>query len=328
MISRTQKLVTAIAIAGILVVSACSDGRGTLSPQLRAPSEGGRLQEMTSCGASFTAITDETDSLMTAYGIGSSSDTVNVCESWTGSDYDYQVAGAGSSDNVPGFADTVQTVAYQSAYLNGYTQSGAPAADPTNVGTLFDFVVADNPTRQASYDEPYYGVSSHDPNACTQPPCPVMSRASQPPTASSSSKSTPPQSRPDVLVGIVDTLFTRHGLSRRGVRALVNESEEITRSAQGYRRFRMVTAGMTVVRSIDPLTQLLMAEQSDSAGNSMAVTHRWTKVVGGYLLDRSDYVSVETIGGRQVRSFGSVRIRNTRISDPAYPPLNLPIPAN
>jgi hypothetical protein len=282
---------------------------------------------MTSCGASFAVITDETDSLMTAYGVGTSSDTVNVCESWTGSDYDYQVSGAGSSDNVPGFADTVQTVAYQGAYLNGYTQSGAPAAEPTNVGSLFDFVMADNPTRQASYDDPYYGVSSHDPNACTQPPCPLMSRASQAPTASSSSKSTPPQSRPDILIGIVDTLFTRHGLSRRGVRALVNESEEITPSAQGYRRFRMVTDGMTVVRSIDPLTQLLMAEQSISASDTMTVTHKWTKVLGGYLHDRSDYVNVETIDGRQVRSFGSVRFRNVRISDPAYTPLHLPVPA-
>ncbi|HST08151.1 MAG TPA: hypothetical protein VLJ83_08255, partial [Gemmatimonadaceae bacterium] len=90
----------------------CSDDRLTLSPQIHPPSEVGRLQSMTSCGASFRVITDETDSLMAAYGIATTSDTVDVCESWTGSDYDYQVSGAGSSDNVPGFADTVQTVAY------------------------------------------------------------------------------------------------------------------------------------------------------------------------------------------------------------------------
>ncbi len=325
MMSRNQKLVPAVAFAGISVVLACSDARNALSPQPAVPSEVSRLQAMTSCGASFRVITNETDSLMTAYGIGTSSDTVDVCESWTGSDYDYQVSGAGSSDNVPGFADTVQTIAYQGGYVAGYTQSGAPAANPTNVGTLFDFALADNPTRQASYDDPYYGVSSHDPSTCLQPPCPVMSRVAPTaptPTGGASHANLQPQLRSSIVSQ--DTLFRRFGISRRGVRALVNESQELTPSTKGYRRFQTVKGEMTIVRSVDPVTELLMGEESTAPGETMTVTHKWTKVLGGYLLDRSDYVSTETIERRQIRSFGSVQIKNLRISDPAFAPLALP----
>ena len=326
MISRTQKLFPAMVFAGMSVLCACSDARNTLSPQRRLPSEGGRLQAMTSCGATFRVITDETDSLMTAYGIGRTSDTVDVCEAWTGSDYDYQATGAGSSDNVPGFGDTVQTVTYQGGYVTGYTQSGASAADPSSVGsTAFDFVHADDPTRQASYDDPYYGVSSHDPSTCLQPPCVVMLRAAG--TTPPGSASAPTPSGVRLTVVVQDTLFTRHGLSRRGVRALVNESEEITPSRQGYRRFRAITGDVTTVRSIDPITQLLMAEESTSPKETMTVTHKWTKVVGGYLLDRSDYVSIETIDGKQIRNFGTVQLKNVQISDLAYSPLNLPSPS-
>jgi hypothetical protein len=86
----------------------------------------------------------------------------------------------------------------------------------------------------------------------------------------------------------------------------------------------MVKGEMTIVRSVDPVTELLMGEESTAPGETMTVTHKWTKVLGGYLLDRSDYVSTETIEGRQIKSFGSVQIKNSRISDPAFAPLALP----
>ncbi len=307
MTAHRKRLILTIALAVISVTEACSDSSRAVAP-LVAP--GSRLLSfvpMSSCGASFTAISHETDSLMTAYGIGLTVDTVNVCESWTGSDYDYQVTEVGSSDNLPGFTDTVQTVAYQSGYVTGYTLSGASAADPSGVGsTLFDLMRADNPTRQASYDSPYYGVSSHDPSTCLQAPCPALLRSAQ------SAQSTP------------DTLFKRHGLIRRGVRAIVDASEEITRSPNGYRRFRAVQGDATVIRSVDPVTELLMDEESTSPQETMRVTHKWTKVAGGYLRDRSDYISTEIISGKKVTSFGNVELTNVKISDPADPPLALP----
>jgi hypothetical protein len=330
MISSITKLRSALILAGISIVCGCSETRNSLSPQSDIRPAGGRLIAMTSCGASFRVISDETDSLMTPYGIGATSDTVDVCESWTGSDYDYQATGAGSSDNLPGFGDTVQTVTYQGGYVTGYTQSGGSASDPSPVGsTSFDFVKADDPTRQASYDDPYYGVSSHDPSTCLQAPCPTTmavkaQQAALPPSGALS----PIPLRLSASAGLSDTLFTRHGLSRRGVRALVNDSEEITPSAEGYRRFRTITGNVTLVRSIDRVTQLLMAEESTSPEETMTVSHKWTKVVGGYLLDRSDYLSIETIDGKQIRNFGSVQLKNVQVSDPAYPPLSLPTPSN
>lgn len=122
------------------------------------------------CGAAFRMITSEQDSLMAPYGIGFTSDTVDVCESWTGSDYTYTATGAGSSDNVPGFASEVQSAEYQSGYITGYASDGSAATQPVSAGgTSFDFLYADDATRQASYDYPYYGVSSPDPSACIVP---------------------------------------------------------------------------------------------------------------------------------------------------------------
>jgi hypothetical protein len=257
---------------------------------------------------------------MIPYGIGQTIDTVDVCESWTSSDYDYQVVEVGSSDNVPGFTDTVQTVAYQSGYVTGYTLNGANAADAGSVGaTLFDLMKADASTRQASYDYPYYGVSSHDPTTCLQPPCPVAMRAAARELPTGATKSSPSGVRANAVAQ--DSLFTRHGLSRRGIRALVNGSDEITPSAQGYRRFRTVQGDAVITRSIDPITQLLMEEASNSPKENMRVAYKWAKVVGGYVLNRSDYVSIETINGKLVTSFGSVELQNVKITDPAYPRL-------
>lgn len=82
----------------------------------------------------------------------------------------------GSSDNVPGFVDSVQTVTYESGNIIGYTQPANAAAPGSPVGsTSFDMLFADNSTVQTSYDYPYYGFSSPDPAACTQPLCAAMS---------------------------------------------------------------------------------------------------------------------------------------------------------
>lgn len=129
-----------------------------------------------SCDASFRLITAETDSLMTPYGIATSVDTADVCESWTGSDYAYQATRVGSSDDIPGYADTIRTVVYTNGTATGYDANGGVASNSVSTqGNAFDFLYADNATRQASYDYPYYGVASPAPGGCTSPPCPVVS---------------------------------------------------------------------------------------------------------------------------------------------------------
>lgn len=155
---------TALILLASAAVAACSDRQG-VEPMRLIPSTG-TLGSMaaTSCGASFRMISTEEDTLMTPYGIANTVDTVDICETWTGSDYAYQATEVGSSDNIPELPDDIQTSTYENGYVTGYSGSGSPTATASSVGaTAFDFLYADDATRQASYDYPYYGVASPDP---------------------------------------------------------------------------------------------------------------------------------------------------------------------
>jgi hypothetical protein len=303
--------------------TACSDTESVSPRRLSPGSTALSVAAMTSCGASFRMITNEQDSLMAPYGIPNSVDTVDVCEMWTGADYQYQATPVGSSDDFPQLVDSVQTVIYNAGYIVGYTPSGNTAAQQSPVGsTAFDFLSADQATRQASYDYPYYGVSSPDPNACLQPPCPDMivnsglewgttaSPGSSTPSASSgstpaASKATSPQ-------------FLKHRLDRMGVRALVDASVEIAPSSQGFRRFRSVHGDETLIRSVDPKTQLIVGEESLRPADTMTTTNYWTRVAGGHVREHSEVKIVEIIDGKKVRGKTRITFQRVRIRDPKY----------
>jgi hypothetical protein len=242
-------------------------------------------------------ITTDSDSLLAPYGIPSNSDTVDVCETWNGSDYVYQATTSGSSDNVPGFPDTVLTVAYGSGYVTGYDATTGVASGASPVGqTAFDFVKADAATRQASYDYPYYGVSSPNPSR-------LLRIQAYPLQAATAADSEP---------------FGRHGLTRKGVRALVDSAEEISPSTQGYWRFRSIRGDRTVILSIDPNTQLLVGEDDETPDGTAHIVHTWSQVPNGFVREHSEIESVERINGRLVKNLSRIDFQKVRINDPAF----------
>ena len=262
---------------------------------------------------------------MSTYGIPATVDTVDICETWTGSDYDYQAIAVGSSDNQAGIADTVQSVSYQNGYASGYSQDGSSVAPPSSIGaTAFDMIHADNSTIQASYDDPYYGISSPDSSACTQPPCAQQSvnvGSYQTGEAGSNPAAAPGTSAsPNAGPG-----FVKHGLSRRGVRALVDNAEEIGRSPAGNRRFRSVRGEETITRSIDPKTQLLVAEETASPNRTTHAAYKWSRGAGGYIRHRVDISTVEDIAGRRVKGTSSVVLQNVRIAGRTSAPVGVPV---
>jgi hypothetical protein len=294
-------------IGGMGWLAACDARTPALAPSRPTIPKGTGSFATTSCEVSFRMIATDSDSLMAQYGIPSTVDTVDVCESWTGSDYIYQATTVGSSDNVPGFADTVPTVTYQSGYVTGYDAWNNTSAPAGSVGsTSFDFVKADPETRQASYDYPYYGVSSPDPtpSSCVQPPCAVQSVSVAVQSPNKSTQVPPP--------------FARYGLSRRGVRALVDSSEELTPSPQGYRRFRSTRGSRTRIRLIDPKTQLLVGEDELSPEDSLHIVHSWHKVPNGYVRQQSDMESMDLVNGRWIKNRSRVEFKKVRINDPTF----------
>lgn len=296
-----------VAVTGVL---ACSDEPGT-QPRAASAEFARSLSGMTSCGASFRMISTEDDSLMAPYDIMRTVDTVDVCESWTGSDYQYEARMVGSSDNVE-LVDDVQSVSYSSGYITGYDASGGTTVSSVDAGpTAFDFMNADDATRQASYDYPYYGVSSPD-GGCAGCVA-VVSRSNAAPADTSS--------RQVVTAGLP---FGRHGLTRVAVRALVNGADELSRSKEGWRRFLKTTAEETTIFSVDPITQLVVAEEISGRADTMWVRHAWRRVAGGYIRERSEMEIVESIAGKRIRNRSTLIFQNVRVADPRFPALKSP----
>lgn len=300
---RRAQAVLVVCVVATLV--ACSDEQRVTQPRT-VPSDFARsLSGMSSCGASFRMISTDDDSLMAAYDIMRTVDTVDVCESWTGSDYQYEALMVGSSDNVE-LVDDVQSVSYASGYISGYNAYGGTTVSSVEAGgTSFDFLNADDPTRQASYDYPYYGVSAPDAGCmgCVAP----TNRMPAESGARSSSESGGP-----------GMAFARHGLTRVAVRALVDGAEELPRSREGWRLFRKSGPEETTIFSVHPQTQLVVAEEIAGRADTMRARHSWRRVAGGYVRDRSDTEIVESIAGKRIRNRSTIVFQNVRVTDPGY----------
>jgi hypothetical protein len=293
-------------LTALTLATACEDGTPAVGPARVPIRTGTGSMAMTTCSATFRMIAVDPDSLMSAYGLPSVVDTVDVCESWTGNDYTYQATLIGSSDNIPDFPDTVQTVTYAGGYTTGYDAANNLSSEPDAAGgTSFDLVVADGPTRQASFDYPYYAISSPDPtpSSCIQAPCPVMSVVA------------PMQAARD---GQASSPFSRHGLSRRGVRALVDSAVELSPSPNGWRRFQSVRGDHTQIRSIDPKTELLVAEEEWSPQDTARITHTWRKAANGYVRQHTDIETTDLVRGRWLRAHSEISFKKIHVHDATF----------
>lgn len=274
------------------------------------------------CGASYTIITDDYDDLMAQYGIGTSVDTANVCETWVGNDYTLHAAVVGSSDNVnPSTDDVVQGTDYQGGMITPYAADGSVVApsDGASGTTAFDVVQADASLRQASYDDPYYGIRSPGNGSCIQPPCPVQSLN----TTATLTNGATGQSSPPVpsASGNPVPQFVAHRISRRGVRALVDAAVEISLSAQGHRRFQKVVGKNTDTYILDKDTELLIGEEHADSATTMRVNHTWKLVNGVYVRYRTEINTVEKVRGRDRSSHTTLTFLNVRLNAPALAPL-------
>lgn len=143
--------------------------RDALSTSLREPPLASRVLTPSSsagCGVFITLVTTDYDSGLEPYELAESTDTATVCETWTGNDYVVYAKVIGSSDNVPEYVEAVHGADYQSGAITPFAANDVPVGPTSSVApTAFDLVLADDAQRQASYDDPYYGVRAVD--SCT-----------------------------------------------------------------------------------------------------------------------------------------------------------------
>ena len=274
--------------AGFLISCAvflCSCGDAVRPPQQAgADLESARRLAalMEPCGVSFRAILVNDDPEDDAnYGWGPQVDTIDVCETWVGGDYRFAARTVGTTEKDGGPA--VYDMARDGAYQNGthYTTQQGNIVQSQQVGeTLFDMVYASPGQVQASYDDPYYGVASNGgcPNGC------IFNKGSAAQAAD----------------GPKDSLYRRHGLKRRGVRALVDGMDETGPSPEGFRRFtkKKGVADQTIL--VHPAAELIMGEDYRDDKVEIKTRHHWTPTSYGYGRERTD-IEVKEHGGGRVR---------------------------
>lgn len=305
-----NRIDTLLLLLGAAMLGSQSCSENTIAP--RVASQPAANASGTNCGVSYTLTTYEMDSLMAQYDIPATYDTIAVCETWVGSDYSVRSTFVGSSESAFEQADSEPVVTYASGAVQGLNSNGTLVETANDVGpTSFDFMLADSSTVQASYDDPYYGVYSPggggDGFCADTTQCHATMQGRKPLGAAPVAGGGLPTVADDT------TRYRRHGLHRRGVRAMVDALDEIERSPEGYRRFRKVTPQGVVVLSVDPGTELLVAEEfRGNDGLVMKSRHSWQPVPGGFVKEKTELDDEEVVRGQTYRSHSTITFHDVR----------------
>lgn len=261
---RTLTLTRYSALAALAAVTlGCGDS--VVRPAERSTMESAkRLASLAEpCGVVFSAITyEENEEMATKYQWPPQADTLEICQTWTGSDYRWAVRTVGTSERSSGTYDMARDAAYENGTLYTAEQGSIVHTQPGQ-SSMFDIVNASSSQIQASYDDPYYGVVAEEP--CQIRACGATLRAADASGA--------------VLAG---SEFYRHGVTRRGVRALVESMDEAGASPEGFRRF--VSNGPEGVRTllVHPQSGLLMGEEMRTEVVEVVARHEWVPAIFGF----------------------------------------------
>lgn len=245
--NRSITVLLALSITAWL--AACRDEL-RLTRLLEAPQF--RAYNPAQCGALFTMTVTEEDLEVTEFDMPSStSETQEVCETWTGSDYTFSSTTLSESDSDPNVPEPVERADYQNDQLTPMTAGGVPVENPASVEpTLFDLLNASQDLRDASFDEPYYGIYGGGGGGNECPP--------SDPYCNNETNLIPAD---DEMRPVVPPRYSRHNVGRPGVRALIERADEISPLPEGHRRFRRQLQGATLTYVIHPKTQLLLEEE-------------------------------------------------------------------
>lgn len=284
------------------VLVGCSDGDAPAGVTKTVPGTVRANIGGFSCGVSYDAITQTDETELAPFGVEPVTDTVRICEQWTGNDYNAEITQIGSSEPASDYAEDVGTTIYQGGSTSVYDGAGNLMAAPEGVGAnSFEFVAATQDEQQASYNEPYYAViQDPDPVHCSNPPCADM----------------------NVNVGVRNTANPRAGVSTTGVpiplrrrvlRYVLNGKTEIAPSIEGFRQFRGISpTGEETTISIDPITELIRRQEIKTAERTVRADLTWTLTNGKFVRDQMDVVGDEVVGGRRVSSRTRILLRNVR----------------
>lgn len=272
----------------------------------------------TDCGASMRLITwEEDDELNPKYGWAPQTDTVDVCETWTGSDYRFAIQTVGTSENFGGAYSLARDASYEYGYTT-VTEQGSPRQTFQDEATLFESVGAEPYQVQASYDDPYYAIRSAggyvgdgggDPGGD-----PGDGDLCPPDCGDPDEMSIVGGTNQGAVQEKADGKFKRHGLQRKGIRAFVEEFDEVARTKEGRRRFEKKDKHGKHAIEIEPNTQLIVGEELDAKDVKISARHSWRRRNGAWIREETSTDSWNANGKYVGRS--RVQYTNVRINTP------------
>lgn len=191
---------------------------------------------------------------------------------------------------------------YNSGYMT-VTSQGNTGSSFQAGSSLFDAVNADSYQIQASYDDPYYGIRALGGTVGGGGSCPPNCEMA---------KGRP--SRNNVAFGEHEK-FTKHGIRRKGVRALVDNMEEMPKSPDGNRRFGRNDRHGKHVIEIHPSSELLLGEELVAPDVRIASKHKWKRVKDGFVREQT---TIETRDGNGAMIGKSIiSITKVKLNEPA-----------
>lgn len=292
-------------VAALAVLAACTDDRQlTVAKPADSPASNSSNWAPFTCGVTYQTNTTLLDESLSAYGVPEISESQRTCETWTGSDYRMYVQDTGTSTTDSEVTNDVTTTWYEYGSTRGFDASGAEVASTSAVAAdAFALGLATPEEKQASYNDPYYGIyQSATPEPCPSDPtaiiCGTGGSNNRLPSAANQTISYAGTRNPDAAkVGRKE-----HGFRRRALRALLANSDEVDRSADGRRRFRSVKGAEETIIIVDPATELMVGQEVINPAGKTRTRLSWTRFnqrggPNGYVRERME-VEAEDAQGR------------------------------
>ena len=297
----------------VCVVAACSPEGQSMSSLARAERRDGVNLIGGGCAVTFGMTVTEEDPELAAEGLPLEvTEEVQVCQTWTGSDYQFQVVTTSNTENATNdVPETIQSAAFTGGQLlAGDASMNLVGQEPIDA-TLFDAVNASPDLRDASFDDPYYGVSGGG-GGGSNCPDPQQIQCEQPEMREGGPVAAPGR-------------FERHGIQRRGVRALLDQAEELTAVVPALRRFLVRRGEGTTEFHVDRNSQLIVREIHNAPGQTVTVAHEWQESLSkrprnskapwpNFVRRRTNIEARERVGDRDVLSRTTITYRRVVVN--------------
>jgi hypothetical protein len=309
-----REAITVLGAAFMLSIAACSDERLATSSDVGSTDGRNKIAQASTapfaCGVEYTVVSTLSDDNLASYGMPALTDTARVCGTWTGSDYRVHVEQIGSSEPPSETSDQLKVAMYDGGVTSGTEATGAPVGDPTYVASsAFDLGQASPNEQQASYNDPYYGVTASGGgggggDTCIQD-CYATIRAD----ATAFAKTENPRAK--------EVKEKEHGITRPSTRALVGDKDEIEKGGNGQRRFRSVKGDEETILEVDPATELITAQETNSPKGKTRATLKWKKTKDKtgdrYVRELMEVTHTEVVEGQTNTSKATLRILDLKL---------------